>query len=89
MKPTQEQVIAWAREAADFCGAKTAEELDEAYAIKFANLAYAAGAADEREACAKVCAELKVPPSFGIVETSYYEVGQIDCEEAIRARGES
>ena len=46
MKPTQEQVIAWAREAAEFVKAKSIEELDEAYAVKFATLAYEAGRKD-------------------------------------------
>ena len=58
MKPTQEQVIAWAREAAEHCNAKTADDLnklDGAYAIKFATLAYEAGRKDENEACAEVC----------------------------------
>ena len=53
MKPTQEQVIAWAREA----GLPRLEETDEIFclpsAISLANLAYEAGRKDENEACAK------------------------------------
>ena len=52
MKPTQEQVIAWAREAGD------AEGLSEFFfhpvIERFAALAYEAGRKDENEACAKI-----------------------------------
>lgn len=51
MKPTQEQVIAWAREAGD------AEGLSEFFfhpvIERFATLAYEAGRKDENEECAK------------------------------------
>lgn len=84
MKPTQEQVIAWAREAAEFVKAKSADELDEAYAVKFAALAYEAGRKDENEACAKVCMEDAslmrggTPPQIALMEAA----------DAIRARRE-
>ena len=52
MKPTQEQVIAWAREAG-FATSWT-EAAGEALEC-FATLAYEAGRKDENEACAKVC----------------------------------
>ena len=66
MKPTQEQVIAWAREAGlhcaenyDFRGSYKAmplleqKELDQ---IFFAlTLAYEAGRKDENEECGKIC----------------------------------
>ena len=52
MKPTQEQVIAWALEA----GLPRLEATDEIFclpsAISLANLAYEAGRKDENEACA-------------------------------------
>ena len=51
MKPTQEQVIAWAREAG-LCDWETSayrNELEHGFA-----LAYEAGRKDENEACAKV-----------------------------------
>ena len=52
MKPTQEQVIAWARIA----GLPRLEATDEIFcllsAISLANLAYEAGRKDENEACA-------------------------------------
>ena len=52
--------------------------------IRFYELAYAAGAKAEREACAKVCEELfqRTPPY-----TTYAEAAQ-DCADEIRARGE-
>jgi hypothetical protein len=39
--------------------------------------------ADEREACAKVCDDLSLS------QNSEWEVGTLDCAEAIRARGEN
>lgn len=55
MKPTQEQVIAWARD----CGAAVeGKDIIVAFEIgeleSFVALAYEAGRADENEACAKV-----------------------------------
>ena len=37
--------------------------------------------ADEREACAKVCEDLSLS------QNSEWEVGTLDCADAIRARG--
>ena len=74
MKPTQEQVIAWAREAGfskDWQGTWHCifAQMNEAF-----TLAYKAGAAAEREACANVAAWiLKMPEN--------------DVSAAIRARG--
>ena len=51
MKPTQEQVIAWAREAGipiNWPGVMP-------YFEHFATLAYEAGRKDENEACAEMC----------------------------------
>lgn len=63
MKPTQEQVIAWAREA----GFRIDQEgevlegddwhIQTDVVERFATLAYEAGRKDENEACAKVCDE--------------------------------
>jgi len=58
MKPTQEQVIAWAREAGfkpDMFGIGI---WDSAEFNRFATLAYEAGRKDENEAAAKVCESL-------------------------------
>jgi hypothetical protein len=43
--------------------------------------AYQAGASAEREACAKVCEDLSLS------QNSEWEVGTLDCADAIRARG--
>ena len=58
MKPTQEQVIAWAREV----GAVTVYDAEvglfgDKKVEALAALAYEAGRADENEACAKLCEE--------------------------------
>ena len=52
MKPTQEQVIAWAEEAGFYPG-----ELRAGFNLfmGLASLAHEAGRKDENEACAKVC----------------------------------
>ena len=84
MRPTQEQVIAWAREAEAYETDDPAnaneriwvmndEELQAATA-----LAYEAGSKDENEACAKVCEELGY----------YAKHGGWGCADAIRARRE-
>lgn len=51
MKPTQEQVIAWAREAG--FGNEVWSYADSF--MRLSELAYEAGRKDENEACAKVC----------------------------------
>ena len=43
--------------------------------------------ADEREACAKVCDDLALPPDVARSDASIWEVATLDCAEAIRARG--
>ena len=75
MKPTQDQVTAWAREAG-FATSWT-EAAGEALEC-FATLAYEAGRKDENEACAKVCEELGY----------YAKHGGWGCADAIRARRE-
>ena len=51
MKPTTDEVLAWAREAdLPACHTTHPKAL-----IRFAALAYAAGAAEMKERCAKVC----------------------------------
>ena len=42
--------------------------------------------ADEREACAKVCDDLPLPPDVARSDASIWEVATLDCAEAIRAR---
>ena len=93
----REDVIRMAREA----GFGPAVEWSEVYPPfeRFAQAAYAAGAADEREACAKVCEEkqqyaMPIPCPDGIdgcsvmhcVPARREKTGQ-ECAAAIRARG--
>jgi hypothetical protein len=44
-------------------------------------------AAQEREACAKVCDDLPTPERMSLDNESLWEVATLDCAEAIRARG--
>ena len=53
---------------------------------RFFHLAYAAGAAAEREACAKVCEQQDTESADRIRHN--YRVGVLDCAAAIRARGQ-
>jgi len=78
MKLTQEQVIAWAREAGfskDWQGTWHCifAQMNEAF-----TLAYKAGAAAEREACAKFAAEYM----------EKHEGAHFGIADAIRARGQ-
>ena len=45
-----------------------------------------AAIADEREACAKVCDDLALPPDVARSDASIWEVATLDCAAAIRAR---
>jgi hypothetical protein len=73
MKPTQEQVIAWAREVELFA--------TTSILMKFATLAYEAGRKDENEACADLCDYIWM---HSPVECE----GADECADAIRARRE-
>ena len=80
MKPTQEQSIAWAREAG-----WTGPEENVTYVAmleRFAALAYEAGRKDENEACAKVCNELVLE------HPGRADLTAKQCADAIRARRE-
>ena len=59
MKPTQEQVIAWALDTG--CWETDSGELvvDEMNLTRFATLAYEAGRKDDNEACAEL-----IPPQY-------------------------
>ena len=72
MKPTQEQVIAWAEEAGFYPG-----ELRAGFNLfmGLASLAYEAGRKDENDACIRDCDSVDL-------------VGADDCIAAIRARRE-
>ena len=47
------------------------------------------GAADEREACAKVCDDLPTPERMSLDNEALWELATLDCAEAIRARGQA
>jgi hypothetical protein len=75
MKPTQEQVLQWAREAGYM---PDRIKFDVYRYMPIVSLAYEAGRKDENEACAKVCEELGY----------YAKHGGWGCADAIRARRE-
>lgn len=52
------------------------------------NVGMKVGAAAEREACAKVCDDLPVPPYVSDNDAHIWDVTCVDCAEAIRARGQ-
>lgn len=56
MKPTTEQVMAWARESGYTTVDPTINPIE--LLERFATFAYAAGAADMKERCAKVCSDV-------------------------------
>ena len=96
MKPTQEQVIAWAREAGIEAIYSACDEPNVRYAYedwdneleRFAALAYEAGRKDENEACARVCDE-KVEAEYATGKVDHNEMGWTQaCAIAIRARGQ-
>ena len=88
MKPTQEQVIEWARD----CGAAVeGKDIIVAFEIgeleSFVALAYEAGRKDENEACAKVCFQMWdkwVDSDRNLIDCPDAE----DCGLSIRARRE-
>ena len=79
MKPTQEQVIAWAREAGKNDWAIFRDFMPEIETL--ARLAYEAGRADENEACAETAMELL------FVYIGSYPINE-QFADAIRARRE-
>lgn len=61
MKPTKDEVLAWAREATKAINADEEVLYTKVYVEKLAALAYAAGAAAVKERCAKVCETAEIP----------------------------
>jgi len=86
MKPTQEQVIAWALEAGlvgkgqTVCTYADISDLELAFA-----LAYEAGRKDENEACAKM-AENRWLDKANCTAEEMYEMQKKSIADAIRAR---
>ena len=88
MKPTQEQVIAWAREAGLW---PAVTDTFPSEAERFAALAYEAGRKDENEACAKVCEAQEnrmVAKHPARIEFDPDSMMARKCAAAIRARRE-
>ena len=88
MKPTQEQVITWAREAGVYhiapnvTGSLLYMSQQSLYRGFF--LAYEAGRKDENEACAQICDEQM---EWGEINKSM-AVAAGNCADLIRERGE-
>jgi hypothetical protein len=92
MKPTQEQVIAWAQEIATQCAKQGVSTWTFEYAItrimELRTLDYEAGRKDENEACAELCEDL---PAYDFVDRSdatIWDVATLECAAVIRARME-
>jgi hypothetical protein len=73
--PTRAEIISMAQEAGLFTHKEVQPEL-ERFAALIASRVAAAAKAEEREACAKVCAEM-------------FSYGALEVATAIRARGET
>jgi hypothetical protein len=43
----------------------------------------------EREACAKLCDDLPVPPHVSSDDATVWDVATLECGDAIRARGQA
>ena len=77
MKPTQEQVIAWARDSGmELYGLAKDRAKFVYYLEAFAALAYEAGRKDENEACASLEVHLITPTR------DYTTMSPLDCYEA-------
>lgn len=100
MKPTQEQVIAWANEV-KLCGWKWVDDDDDRDVeslCDFAAFAYGAGHKDENEACAEVCEEIArlystdiFPEDGTSIDCNSAKMGRVvtrNCAQSIRARRE-
>ena len=81
MKPTQEQVIAWAREAGLW---PAVTDTFPSEAERLAALAYEAGRKDENEACLDVCQDIWQQEG----DKHNIQMNVLKCIEAIRARRE-
>lgn len=88
MKPTTEQIIDWGRTALNETDALIPPEWNTELLEAICSAAYAAGAAAEREECAKVC-DAKVDAEYATGKVDHNEMGWTQaCAIAIRARRE-
>ncbi len=92
MKPTNEQVREWAREATKAINADEEVLYTKVYVEKLAALAYAAGAAAMKERAAKVCEAESSDPAMPEAYSNNHMGGWADgcdaCAAAIRALGD-
>lgn len=79
---TKDQIIAWAKQAGAFLELSTTPEKDLAFLQRFAQLVAAQAAAEEREACAKVCESFKQGNSATYIDDDWADM----CAAAIRER---
>ena len=86
MKPTQEQVIAWAREAGGDDWGLFRDFMPEIE--RLSTLAYEAGRKDENEACEQVCEDLPADEFVDRSDATIWDVATLECAAAIRARRE-
>ena len=85
---TQDEIIRFAIQ----CRLVTTGNRDGLYInalTEFANLVAAKAAAEEREACAKVCDELPAPNVYSDSDKGMWDITSLACGDAIRARGEA
>ena len=93
---TQDEIIRMAREAGfdideglfPFEAAEDKYIGTERTLERFAAIAFAAGAAHEREACAKVCDTMATPETFRDAQHDFHWAAGC-CAAAIRARGKN
>ena len=88
MKPTNDDVLTWARSV----GMEITDDPFVNFNVwelkRVCTFAYAAGAADMKERCAKVCEEFEIPKEISGAHPDYLEGKHMavhQCAEAIRA----
>lgn len=79
---TKDQINKWAKQAGAFPELSTTPEKDLAFLRRFASLVAAQAAAEEREACAKVCESFKQGNSATYIDDDWADM----CAAAIRER---
>ena len=79
MKPTQEQVIAWAREVWGDDSGKPWSEAALLHITQLAALAYEAGRKDENEACIELCEYLPADEFVDRSDATIWDVATLEC----------